>query len=231
MCGRYTLTTPGDAVAELIELESAPRLAPRYNIAPTQESAVVRQIGDHRRLLSLRWGLVPYWAAEPGIGNRMINARSETVAEKPAFRSSLRRRRCLVPADGFFEWRRTAAGKQPYLIRLDGGGPFTFAGLWDRWVPHDGEPIESFTILTTRPNELTSAVHDRMPVILPPSHHELWLDPKEGRSKRLAPVLRPFPADRMEAFPVSTVVNKPANDTAECIAPLPGWQTDPSLRI
>jgi len=171
MCGRYTLTTPGETVAELVELDEAPRLAPRYNIAPTQESAVVRLAAGRRSLLSLRWGLVPYWAAEPGIGNRMINARSETAAEKPAFRSSMRRRRCLVPADGFFEWRRTAAGKQPYLIRLAGGGPFTFAGLWDRWVPHDGEPIESFTILTTRPDgsvpglqrgQQTSQRHSRM---------------------------------------------------------------------
>ena len=124
-----------------------------------------------------------------------------------------------MPADGFFEWRRTPAGKQPYLIRLATGGPFAFAGLWDRWVPHDGEPIESFTILTTRPNELTAAVHDRMPVILPPRHHRLWLDPGERRPERLEALLQPFPADEMIAFPVSAVVNKPANDTAECIAP------------
>ena len=231
VCGRYTLSTPGAAVAELFELETAPQLAPRFNIAPTQESAAVRLTGDRRSIASLRWGLVPYWAAEPGIGNRMINARSESAAEKPAFRSSLRRRRCLVPADGFYEWRRTPAGKQPYLIRLATGGPFAFAGLWDRWVPHEGEPIESFTILTTRPNELTATLHDRMPVILPLRHHHLWLDPQERRPDRLEPVLRPFPASEMTAFPVSTVVNKPANDVPECLVPLTGWETDPALRI
>ncbi len=231
MCGRYTLSTPGDAVAELLQLEPAPQLAPRYNIAPTQESAVVRQTGDRRVLLPLRWGLVPYWAAEPGIGNRMINARSESAAEKPAFRSSLRRRRCLVPADGFYEWRRTPAGKQPYLIRLVTGEPFAFAGLWDRWVPHEGEPIESFTILTTRPNELMAKVHDRMPVILPPRHHGPWLDPRERRPERLEPLLQPFPTAEMTAFPVATIVNRPVNDVAECILPLEGWETDPALGV
>ena len=231
MCGRYTLSSPGDAVAELLELKTAPELAPRYNIAPTQESAVVRLTAEGRTLEQLRWGLVPYWAAEPGVGNRMINARSESAADKPAFRSSLRRRRCLVPADGFFEWRRTPAGKQPYLIRLAGGGPFAFAGLWDRWIPHHGSPIESFTILTTRPNELTAAVHDRMPVILAPPDHGLWLDPEERRPERLMPLLQPFPADEMTAFPVSSVVNAPANDAPECVAPLANWEKDPALRI
>ena len=132
---------------------------------------------------------------------------------------------------GFFEWRRTAAGKQPYLLRLANGGPFAFAGLWDRWVPHEGAPIESFTILTTRPNELVAAIHDRMPVILPPRHHQLWLDPEERRAQRIAPVLEPLPASEMTAFPVSTVVNRPANDGPECIAPLAAWETDPELRV
>jgi len=231
MCGRYTLSTPGEMVAALLELETTPGLVPHYNIAPTQESAVVRLAGDRRSLLNLRWGLVPYWAAEPGIGNRLINARSETAAEKPAFRSSLRRRRCLVPADAFYEWRRTPTGKQPYLIGLATGGPFAFAGLWDRWVPHEGEAIESFTILTTRPNELTATIHDRMPVILPPRHHQLWLDPEEQRPALIEPVLRPFPSSEMTAFPVSAAVNKPANDTPECIVPLAGWEIDPALRI
>ena len=231
MCGRYTLSAPGSAVAELLELETTPQLVPRYNIAPTQESAVVRSAGGGRSLAELRWGMVPYWARDPGIGGRMINARAETAATKPAFRSSLRRRRCLVPADGFFEWRRTPAGKQPYLIRLAGSEPFAFAGLWDRWVPHQGEPIESFTILTTRPNERLAPLHDRMPVILQPRHHELWLDPEETRAERLEAALQPFPADEMTLFPVSTVVNKPANDTPECVEPLAGWETNPGLRI
>ena len=231
MCGRYTLSSPGEAVAELLELDSTPRLAPRYNIAPTQESAVVRTRGDRRELAELRWGLVPYWAAKPAAGSPMINARSETVATKPAFRSSLRRRRCLVPANGFYEWRRTPGGKQPYLIGMKGGAPFAFAGLWDRWVPHEGAPLESFTILTTRPNELTAKLHDRMPVILPPPRHELWLDPGETDPDRLTPLLEPYPAGAMTAFAVSPLVNKPANDLPECVQPLPGWETEPSLDV
>jgi putative SOS response-associated peptidase YedK len=231
MCGRYTLSTPGEMVAELLDLESAPELAPRFNIAPTQESVVARVSSERRRLELLRWGLVPYWAAEPSIGNRMINARSESAAEKPAFRACFRRRRCLVPADGFYEWRRTAAGKQPYLIRLASGRPFAFAGLWDRWVPHEGEPIESFSILTTAPNELAAAIHDRMPVILPRRDFEHWLDPREHRPERLTPLLQPFPASEMTAFPVSTMVNRAANDEPGCIEPLSGWENDSALGL
>lgn len=231
MCGRYTLSAPGDAVAELLELETAPRLEPRYNIAPTQEAAVLRLVDGNRELSPLRWGLVPFWAADPAIGSRMINARSETAADKPAFRTGLRRKRCLVPADGFYEWRRVAAGKQPYLLSLAGGGPFAFAGLWDRWVPHEGEPIESFTILTTRPNEMVATLHDRMPVILPPRHHELWLDPAVTSPERLGALLAPLPAAEMTAYPVSTLVNSPANDLPDCVQPLAGWETDPSLRV
>lgn len=231
MCGRYTLSTPGAAVAELLELEEAPELAPRYNIAPTQQSPVVRLAGGRRILEHMRWGLVPYWAAEPGIGNRMINARSETVADKPAFRDSFRRRRCLVPADGFFEWRSTPSSKQPYLFRLTGGGPFAFAGLWDRWVPHEGPPIESFTILTTRPNALVQPIHDRMPVIVSPAHHRLWLDPQQTERAGLSAVLQPLAAGEMTAFPVSTAVNRPAHDEPECVAPLANWRDDPALGV
>ena len=136
-----------------------------------------------------------------------------------------------MPADGFYEWRRTPTGKQPYLIRLVDGRPFAFAGLWDRWVPHRGEPIESFTILTTRPNELVTRLHDRMPVILPRRLHEPWLDPGEVRAERLEKALRPFPASEMTLFPVSTAVNKPSNDLPECVEPLPDWETDPDLGV
>ncbi len=222
MCGRYTLSTPGDAVRELFELDAAPALVARYNIAPTQEGTVVRAAAGRRSVDLLRWGLVPYWAADPGIGNRLINARSETAADKPSFRDSFRRRRCLVLADGFFEWRRQGPGpKQPYLIRLAGGEPFAFAGLWDRWVPHDGAPIESFTILTTRANELLAPIHDRMPVILARRHHRRWLDPAERSPQRLESLLGPYPAAAMIAFPVSPIVNKPQNDHPGCIEPLP----------
>lgn len=231
MCGRYTLSSPGEAIAELFELAAAPRLEPRYNIAPTQECAVVRQGEQGRELRMLRWGLVPYWAVDPSGAGRLINARSETAASKPSFESSFRRRRCLVPADGFFEWRRLGGRRQPYLVRLRGGPPFAFAGLWDRWVPHQGEPLESFTILTTVPNPRVARLHDRMPVILAPASHPRWLDPAERDPARLEPLLAPVPEDRVEMFPVSTVVNSPANEDPRCVAPLPGWEEDAQLRL
>lgn len=195
-------------------------MAPRYNIAPTQEAAVVRRSGDARSLSLLRWGLVPFWAKDPGIGNRMINARSETVGEKPSFRTSFRRKRCLVAASGFYEWQRTEGRKQPWHFRMRGGGPFAMAGLWDSWDKGEGL-LETFTILTTEPNELVARAHQRMPVVLRPADHRLWLDPSVEDTERLGELLVPYPADEMEGFPVSTLVNSPANDSPSCIEPLP----------
>jgi putative SOS response-associated peptidase YedK len=172
-----------------------------------------------RRLISMRWGLVPYWAEDPGIGSRMINARAETAAEKPAFRDSFRRRRCLVAADGFFEWQKAPGGKQPYLIRLEGGAPFAFAGLWDRWRGRRGRVLETFTILTTTPNELVRPIHDRMPVILPAEARSRWLA-EDAESEALRELLGPLPGEGMEAFPVSQLVNSPANDSLECLQPI-----------
>lgn len=222
MCGRYTLSSPTDLLADLLELDAVPELAPRYNIAPTQEAAVVRFDAESgvRSLDLLRWGLIPFWSKDPGIGSRMINARAETVAEKPSFRTSFKRKRCLVVADGFYEWQATGGPKQPFYFRFEGGGPFALAGLWDRWEKGEGEPIESFTILTTEPNEVVAPVHQRMPVILDHAGMATWLDPGIEEADRLTPLLGPFPAKGMEGYPVSTYVNSPGNDTPRCIEPL-----------
>ncbi len=229
MCGRYTLTAPGDAIVDAFELAATPQLPARYNIAPTQEVAAVRlpRGGGERELVNLRWGLVPSWASDPSMGNRMINARAETVAEKPAFRSAFRRQRCLVLSDGYYEWKKLPDGsKQPYYIRLKGGRPFAFAGLWERWAK-EGEPLETCTLLTTAPNELSAAIHDRMPVILPAAAQALWLDPKASR-EQLEPLLTAYPAEEMEAWPVSRFVNSPANDGPRCIEPVAGPAAEPA---
>jgi len=184
-------------------------------------AAVRRVPGDgQRELVLLRWGLVPFWAKDPGIGARMINARSETVAEKPAFRAAFRRRRCLVPADGFYEWRRLERGKQPFYVRLRDERPFAFAGLWEHWEGPDETAIDSCTLLTTEPNDLIRPVHSRMPVILSPKDYDLWLDPGVQKAELLQPLLRPYPSEGMLAYPISTWVNKPKNDSPRCIEPL-----------
>jgi putative SOS response-associated peptidase YedK len=206
--------------AEPLQRELIATWVPRYNIAPTQEVAVVRyDLERARRTLgALHWGLVPSWADDPTIGNRMINARSETAATKPAFREAFRRRRCLVAADGFFEWKRGTRPKQPYYFRLEEDRPFALAGLWERW--RRGElSIESCTILTTTANELVEELHDRMPVILDQADYDAWLDPRQEDVARLARLLVPYPAERMMAYPVNTVVNSARLDAPECVAP------------
>jgi putative SOS response-associated peptidase YedK len=228
MCGRFTLATAPEVLAEHFDLDEIPDLRPRYNIAPTQNVPAVRLIIEdgqrrqrrQRRLHLLRWGLIPSWAKDRSIGNRMINARSETAADKPSFCRALRRRRCLVVADGFYEWQRQGRARQPYLIRMRDRRPFGIAGLWEQWVSPDGEAIESCTLLTTTPNELVGQIHDRMPVILHPKDYDLWLDPQTQDPAALKDLLRPCPADVLEAFPVSTRVNSPALDDPGCIEPL-----------
>lgn len=174
MCGRYSITTPVEGMRRVFGFPERPNLEPRYNLAPTQSAPIVRLGEDGRRhLASLRWGLIPSWAKEAAIGSKLINARSETLAEKPSFRGPLKSRRCLVPADGFYEWLKTDAGKQPYRIALADGGVFAFAGLWDRWALPGQDAVESFTIITTAANELLSPIHDRMPVMLDPAAYDL----------------------------------------------------------
>jgi putative SOS response-associated peptidase YedK len=218
MCGRFQLKPPEDWMEEF-GVSEPPDLPPRYNIAPSQDVVAVRAgEGGVRRAGLLRWGLVPSFAEDPAVGNRLINARAETVARKPAFREPFRKRRCLVPADGFYEWRRVGRARDPYLVKMRDGRTFAFAGVWDRWTRKDAR-IESCSILTTAANELVARIHDRMPVVLDRADYDLWLDP-DAREEDLHRVLRPFPAAEMTAFPVSPLVNSPAVDDPECERPV-----------
>ncbi len=220
MCGRFTLRTPAHRLAEAFGAHELPNLPPRYNIAPTQDAAVVRRPreGEGRELAMLRWGLVPPWSEGPDSGYSMINARAETVATKSAFRSAFRHRRCLVPADGFFEWQKVDGRKQPYLVELSDGEPFAFAGLWEHWEGLGGDVIDSFTIIVTEANELLRPIHDRMPVILDPPDYDLWLEGGPAVARAAHDLLQPYPAERMVAHPVSRRVNNPRHDDPECIA-------------
>ena len=221
MCGRFTLFEADAILSKDFGAPISFDLQPRYNIAPTQQILAVRQSigGKGREAVFLRWGLIPHWAKDPSIGNRMINARAETVGEKPAFRSAFRSRRCLVPSSGFYEWKKEERGKQPYFIRPKGRSSFAFAGLWEQWQGPEGSLVESCTLITTEANELISRLHDRMPVILPPSEYALWLDPGISDGRRLIPHLQPYPANALEAFPVDAIVNNPKMDDSRCIAP------------
>lgn len=218
MCGRFTLTQP-EAIASTFAIDNVLELEPRYNIAPAQLVSTVLQTAENntRQLQLLRWGLVPSWAKDPAIGSKMINARSETVAEKPSFRSAFRNRRCLIIADGFYEWQRQERKKQPFYFRLQNHQPFAFAGLWEHWQSPDGEEIETCTILTTEANELMSSIHNRMPVILSPQDYDLWLDPTVKKPEQLQQLLNPYSSEAMTSYPVSTLVNKPTNNTPECV--------------
>ncbi len=220
MCGRFSLTTDTKKLAEAFAEFSPPKeVTPRYNIAPTQPVAVVANTGQNKVDFFV-WGLIPGWAKDPTIGNRMINARSETLAEKPSFRAAYRRRRCLVLADGFYEWRKNSdKSKTPMYIQLESREPFAFAGLWEQWFSPDGGEVLSCTIITTEPNALMRSIHNRMPVILPRSAYGQWLDPAEQAPQRLQPLLVPFPAEEMTAYPVSTFVNNPRNEAPQCVTP------------
>lgn len=224
MCGRFSISQPGGIPDRFGifpgNLDVAGHLAvPRYNIAPTQEiPAIINSSGN--QLQMLRWGLIPRWAREISIGTKMINARGETLREKPSFRDSLQRRRCLIPADGFYEWQRQGAAKLPYRITLKTGELFGFAGLWDSWKSPAGEVINSCTIITTFPNELLEPIHDRMPVILPTAAEQIWLDPSITDSLLLGHLLKPYPPELMRAYRVSPVVNSPRNDSPECLSPV-----------
>jgi len=211
--------TPGRDLAERFGLEEAPDLEPRYNIAPTQLVAVIRLDRDtlKRRLVLVKWGLVPYWSKDASTGQKMINARAESAAQKPAFRSAFKFKRCLVLADGFYQWKKGKVGKQPYLFKMADGSPFAFAGLWERWTSPEREVIESCALLTTEANEIMKPIHDRMPVILHPKNFDVWLDPKIKDPSILKPLLHPYPSNEMVAFPVSDKVNKASYDGPYCV--------------
>lgn len=221
MCGRYTQTIDLETLRKRFGFDSGEiTLEPRYNLAPGQEAPVV--VGGGARILKLmRWGLVPYWAKEASIGYKMINARAETLAQKPSFKKSFRERRCLVLADGFYEWRKLNGKRTgiPMRFMLKTREPFAFAGLWDAWKRPEGDILFSFTIITTEANELLQSVHDRMPVVLRPQDEDKWLDTDLKNVDHLVPLLAPYPSDTMEGYEVSTLVNSPKNDVPECILP------------
>ncbi len=225
MCGRITLTSSGRELAEQFELASPPAadvLAPRYNIAPSQEIATVRTSREGLRVLSFeRWGLVPHWAKDSAIGNRLINARSETAATKPAFRDALAHRRCIVPADGFYEWSGRGSERRPYLFQREDRCLLGLAGLYERWIGEGGEVIDSCTILTTDANATLRPFHDRMPVILMPEDYGRWLDREKQAAGDVVSLLRPCPADWLRPNPASTRVNDPRNDDPACLVPEP----------
>lgn len=221
MCGRFTLKTPTATLAEWFGGDPPADLPMRYNIAPTQTVAIVRieSSPDRRQWRMARWGLVPAWAKDPAIGSRMINARVESVAERPAFRAAFRRRRCLVPADGYFEWQPRGRAKQPFYIRLADDQPFGIAGLWEAWRnTASGETLESCTVLTTEANLSTRPIHDRMPVILDPADYAAWLDPTELDAANLRAMLRPLDDLVLRADPVDAFVNNARNEGARCVA-------------
>jgi len=227
MCGRYTQTLAGPILLSRFRFgETALDLNPRYNIAPGQEAPVVVYEAAKTPAM-MRWGLVPSWAKDPAIGNKMINARAETITEKPSFKRLIERRRCLVLADGFYEWRKEERRKVPVRFVLKDREPFAFAGLWDRWRNPDGAEMRTFTIITTAANELMRPVHDRMPVILAREAEEPWLDAGSGNTAAiLSSSLKPYPAELLEAYDVTTLVNSPKNDRPECIAEVvypPSW--------
>ena len=228
MCGRFTLTQTAEQITKVFQLPTAPHVVPRYNIAPTQPVPAVvmaSETGD-REFRLFHWGLIPSWAKDIKMGARLINARAETVAEKPSFRTAFKRRRCLILADGFYEWKRSERGKQPYYFYVGDSeapeqrSPFGFAGLWEHWESSEGGAIESCTILTTAANDLLSAIHDRMPVILHPQDYETWLDPALQKPEVLQPLLCPFPTAEMGSHAVSSRMNNARTDDPDCIQPI-----------
>jgi putative SOS response-associated peptidase YedK len=232
MCGRYRLSRRKQIIEEHFGATSGEEdWSPRYNIAPTQPVPIIRQNPKEpvRQISLVRWGLIPSWAKDMSGSASMINARSETAAAKPAFRDALKSRRCLVPADAFYEWQRTGTTKQPFCFEVRDGQLFAFAGLWERWKDPSGTWIKSCSILTTTANAVTSTVHDRMPVILDPSNYDLWLDPGMTNVDAACDPLKPYDAGLMRSYPVSARVNSVANDDAECSAPVEVVQAQPGL--
>jgi putative SOS response-associated peptidase YedK len=223
MCGRYRLSRRKQIIEEYFgSVSGEDDWTPRYNIAPTQSVPVIRQNPEEprRELSLLRWGLIPSWAKDPSGSTQMINARSETAATKPAFRDALTNRRCLIPADGFYEWQRRGEAKQPYCFEVNGGELFAFAGLWDRWRDPSGQWLKSCSILTTTPNAVASSVHDRMPVILDPDCYDLWLDPGMHDMPAISDMLKAYDDQMMRCYPISKRINHVANDDEACSAPV-----------
>ncbi|MFD5853903.1 SOS response-associated peptidase [Cytobacillus pseudoceanisediminis] len=220
MCGRFSLTEDISILQQYFDFEISEEITPRYNIAPSQRVLTVLSDGQERRAGTMKWGLVPFWAKDEKIGYKMINARAEGIDEKPSFKHAFKRRRCLILTNGFYEWKKQEDGnKQPYRFVMKDNKPFAFAGLWETWKKGE-KPLHSCTIITTTPNKITEDVHDRMPVILHQDSYDLWLNPKNNDTEHLKSLLVPYPAEEMDLYPVSTMVNSPKNDIAEILAPL-----------
>jgi putative SOS response-associated peptidase YedK len=217
MCGRFTQRTPKKTLAKEFQVEEMPEIEARYNIAPTQDILSIRRAEEGLEAVLLKWGLVPSWPKDSSIGAKLINARSETVTEKPSFREAFKKRRCIIPADGFYGWQRTGGQKHPFFFRMQDEHPFGFAGLWERWKGEGNQVINSCTILTTEANEVLEPVHDRMPVILHSDDYELWLDADMRKLDLVKELLRSFPASEMTAYPVSQSINSPSNQGAQLI--------------
>jgi putative SOS response-associated peptidase YedK len=222
MCGRFTLTVdPAELIDEFGDYTFPPQFAPRFNIAPSQPVLAIPN-DENNQADFFQWGLIPFWAKDPSIGNRLINARGETLAEKPSFRGSYKYKRCLILTDGFYEWTKQPGSKTktPYFIHMKDRQPFAFAGLWDEWHSSDGSQVRTCTIITTSPNELVKALHNRMPVILPRDSYGQWLSNTPQTPENLSPLIKPYPSAEMAAYPVSTLVNNPKNDHAACVVPV-----------
>jgi len=220
MCGRYTITSAPEAYRALFGYAEQPNFPPRYNVAPTQPISIVRLEQGERHFALVRWGLIPSWVKDPNDFALLINARGESVTDKPAFRNAMKRRRCLIPADGFYEWQAAGGRKQPYYIHAKSGVPLAFAGLWETWEGPNGEEVDSATIITTRANRLLADIHDRMPVIVPQDAFDFWLDCANVDATAAAALIAPAPEGLLETYPVSTAVNRTANDNARLLEPV-----------
>lgn len=220
MCGRYSFTSAPEAMRQLFRYIERPNFPPRYNIAPTQPIAIVRLVDGERHFALVRWGFLPSWVKDPKTFTPVINARGESVIDKPAFRAAMKRRRCLIPADGFYEWQKAGDRKRPYFVRARSGAPLAFAGLWETWAGPNGEELETAAIVTTRANRSLSPIHDRMPVIVPPEAFGLWLNNAEVDATTAAALIQPAPDDLLEAYEISTAVNRAANDSPKLIEPV-----------
>ena len=220
MCGRYAITSAPEAIRRLFGYDEQPNFPPRYNVAPTQPVPIVRMVEGQRQFALVRWGLIPAWVKDPRGFSLLINARGESLDDKPAFRAALRYRRCLFPADGFYDWRREGERAKPYYVRLKAGGPMALAGLWENWMGPNGEEMETAAIVTTRANRMLATIHPRMPAIVPPEAFDLWLDSRSVDATTAAALIAPAPEDMLEMHEVSPAVNSAANDTPDLIAPV-----------